>query len=105
MSDVVLETPKPSSASSAEAASPTKQNTLDKKRSIVLFGVVALVAAALVAGFLAASLVHSPADVAARTAAPTPSAILVPIEERVLSSSLVTRGTARFGLPLTISVK
>jgi hypothetical protein len=77
---------------------------LDKKRSIVLFGVVALVAAALVAGFLAASLVHSPADVAARTAAPTPSPILVPIEERVLSSSIVTRGTARFGLPRAIAL-
>jgi hypothetical protein len=77
---------------------------LDKKRSIVLFGVVALVAVAVMSGFLAASFVQSPADVAARTAAPTPSAILVPVEERVLSSTIVTRGTARFGLPKILSL-
>jgi hypothetical protein len=77
---------------------------LDKKRSIVLFGVIALVVAALATGFLAARLVESPADAAARTAAPTASPILVPVEERVLSSNIVTRGTGRFGLPRTISV-
>jgi hypothetical protein len=41
---------------------------------------------------------------AARTAAPTPSPILVPVEERVLSSEIVTRGTARFGLPQSVSI-
>ncbi|MCS3539111.1 MULTISPECIES: peptidoglycan-binding protein [Bradyrhizobium] len=41
---------------------------------------------------------------AARTAPPEPSPILVPVESRVLSSDVVTRGTVRFGLPLPISI-
>lgn len=86
----------------AQASHP--RAPLDKKRSIVLIGVAALVVVAMLAGFLAASFVHSPADVAARTAAPTPSPILVPVEERVLASTIVTRGTGRFGLPQTISL-
>ncbi len=78
--------------------------TLNRKQTIVLYCVLALVAAAVVGGFLAATWIQSPADVAARTAPPTPSAILVPVEERVLSSTVVTRGTARFGLPQPISI-
>lgn len=104
MSDSTLEASKPASVPAVGAASSAKQSALDKKRSIVLFGVVALVATALVGGFLAASLIQSPADVAARTAPPTPSPILVPVEQRALSSSIVTRGTARFGLPRVISI-
>ncbi|XSC41905.1 peptidoglycan-binding domain-containing protein [Bradyrhizobium sp. RDT10] len=41
---------------------------------------------------------------AARTGAPEPSPILVPVESRVLSSDVVTRGTVRFGLPQPISI-
>jgi hypothetical protein len=67
--------------------------------SILAFSVVAAVA-----GWLAGSRIESPADVAARTAPPTPSPILVPVEERVLSSDIVTRGTARFGLPQQLSI-
>jgi peptidoglycan hydrolase-like protein with peptidoglycan-binding domain len=79
-------------------------SALNRKQTIVLYGVLALVAAAVVSGFLAATWIQSPADVAARTAPPTPSPILVPVEERVLSSNIVTRGTARFGLPQPISI-
>lgn len=53
---------------------------------------------------MAGARIESPADAAARTAPPIPSPILVPIEERVLSSTVVTRGTARFGLPQRISI-
>jgi peptidoglycan hydrolase-like protein with peptidoglycan-binding domain len=53
---------------------------------------------------VAASRIESPAEAAARTAPPKPSPILVPVEERVLSSDIVTRGTARFGLPQSISI-
>jgi peptidoglycan hydrolase-like protein with peptidoglycan-binding domain len=53
---------------------------------------------------LAASRVQSPAEAAARTAAPSPSPILVPVEKRVLSANVVTRGKARFGLPQPISI-
>ena len=77
---------------------------MDRKRVIVLYWVLASVAVAVAGGWVAGSRVESPADAAARTAPPTPSPILVPVEERVLSSTIVTRGTARFGLPQTISI-
>jgi peptidoglycan hydrolase-like protein with peptidoglycan-binding domain len=41
---------------------------------------------------------------AARAAPPAPSPILVPVEKRVLSSEVIARGTARFGLPQAISI-
>jgi peptidoglycan hydrolase-like protein with peptidoglycan-binding domain len=74
------------------------------KRTIVLFGVLGFAAVLAVGGWLASSRIESPADVAARAAPPTPSPILVPVEKRVLSSNIVTRGTARFGLPQSISI-
>lgn len=77
---------------------------MTNKRIRVLAWVLGSVAAALVGGFLAASRIESPADAAARTAPPKPSPILVPIEQRVLSSNVVTRGTARFGLPVPIAI-
>jgi len=77
---------------------------MSRKRISVLSWVLGSVALALVGGWVAASRIESPADAAARTAPPTPSPILVPVEERVLSSNVVTRGTARFGLPQPISI-
>ncbi len=74
------------------------------KRTIVLFGVLGFAAVLAVGAWLASSRIESPADVAARTEPPTPSPILVPVEKRVLSSNIVTRGTARFGLPQAISI-
>lgn len=74
------------------------------KRLVVLICVMAFVAIAALAGWVAGSRIESPADAAARTAPPTPSPILVPVEERVLSSNVVTRGTARFGLPQPVSI-
>ena len=56
------------------------------------------------AAWVAGSKIESPADAAARTAPPTPSPILVPVEKRVLSSKIVTRGSGRFGLPQQISI-
>jgi peptidoglycan hydrolase-like protein with peptidoglycan-binding domain len=55
-------------------------------------------------GWIAGSNIKSPAEAAARTAPPKASPILVPVEERVLTSNIVTRGTARFGLPQSISI-
>jgi peptidoglycan hydrolase-like protein with peptidoglycan-binding domain len=49
-------------------------------------------------------MIQSPAEAAARTAPPTPAPILVPVEERVLTSNIVTRGTARYGLPQSVSI-
>ncbi len=63
----------------------------------------ALVIAAIVvsagAGWVASARIKSPAELAARAAAPAASPILVAAENRVLSTDIVTRGTARFGSP------
>jgi peptidoglycan hydrolase-like protein with peptidoglycan-binding domain len=75
-----------------------------RNRIVVLSGVLAAISLAAAGAWVAGSRIESPADAAARTEAPTPSPILVPVEKRVLGSNIVTRGTARFGLPQPISV-
>ena len=74
------------------------------RRIKMLAAVLAAVAAAAALAWVAGSRIESPADAAARTAAPAPSPILVPVEKRVLGSSIVTRGTARFGVPEPVSI-
>ena len=74
------------------------------RRIKILYAVLAAVAAGAVAAWFVGSRIESPADAALRTAPPTPSLILVPVEMRVLSSNVVTRGTVRFGLPQPISL-
>ena len=75
---------------------------LDRKYKLALslIGVVLLAVVSWIAG----SKIQSPAEAAARTAPPAPSPILVPVEERVLSSDVITRGTARFGLPQSVAL-
>jgi peptidoglycan hydrolase-like protein with peptidoglycan-binding domain len=76
-----------------------------RNRITVLSAVLATaVATAIGAWIIARKQIESPADMAARTAPPSPSPILVPVEKRVLSSDIVTRGTVRFGLPQPISI-
>lgn len=77
---------------------------MNKRRIVGLLCVLAVVAAAALASWMAGSRIESPAEAAARTAPPKPSPILVPVEKRVLSSNVVTRGTGRFGLPQSISI-
>ncbi len=98
-----LESP-PLVDSSASANHSESAMTVGRRRIFFLFCVLAIVVVAAIGGWLAASWIQSPADVAARTAPPTPSPILVPVEERVLSSDIVARGRARFGLPYPISI-
>lgn len=68
--------------------------------------VISLVFVALLAlaSWLVGSRIQSPAEAAARTSPPTPSPILVPVEERILTSDVIARGTARFGLPQSVSL-
>src|ERR1044071_9157690 len=75
---------------------------LDRKYKLALSLVFVVLLA--VVSWVAGSKIQSPAEAAARTAPPTPSPILVPVEERVLTSDVITRGTARFGLPQSISL-
>src|SRR5687768_17979486 len=62
---------------------------------------VGLIAALLLAvgAWVAGAQIRSPAQVAAETAAPDPSAITVPVERQVLSSEVIVRGTVRYGSP------
>jgi len=69
-----------------------------------LYMLLGIAASASAGAFVASRSIESPADAAARTAAPTPSPILVPIERRSLSSDVVVRGTARFGRPIPVSL-
>ncbi len=75
---------------------------MDRRRTVA--GALAVVVATSAAGFVVGSRITSPAEVASRTAPPTPSLILVPVEQRVLSTDVVTRGTGRFGSPQKLSV-
>jgi peptidoglycan hydrolase-like protein with peptidoglycan-binding domain len=77
---------------------------MSKHRVVMLCCVLALMAVCAGGAWVAGERIVSPAEAAARTAPPTPSPILVPIEKRVLKSQVVTRGTARFGTPLSISL-
>jgi Putative peptidoglycan binding domain len=70
----------------------------------VLWAILGVVGGLALGAWYMGSKIQSPAEMAARTSAPEPSAILVPVESRVLSSDVVTRGTVRFGLPQPISI-
>ena len=65
---------------------------------------LAVVVAASGVGWFAGRQIRSPAEIASRTAPPEPSLIAVPVEERVLSSEVVVRGTVRFGAPQVVSL-
>ncbi len=77
---------------------------MSRTRLLNLFGVLALMVLAAVGSWFAGSRIVSPAEAAARTAPPTPAPILVPVEKRVFTSDIVTRGTARYGLPQSLSI-
>jgi peptidoglycan hydrolase-like protein with peptidoglycan-binding domain/multidrug efflux pump subunit AcrA (membrane-fusion protein) len=74
------------------------------RRINVLWGILGAVGGMALGAWYMGSRIQSPAEMAARTAAPEPSPILVPVESRLLSSDVVTRGTVRFGLPQPISI-
>jgi peptidoglycan hydrolase-like protein with peptidoglycan-binding domain len=68
---------------------------MKRRRTAAVFVVIVVIAAAV--GWVLGSRTTSPAEIAARTAAPQPSPIVVPAEVRVLSTDVITRGTGRFG--------
>lgn len=73
-----------------------------RRKPALLF--VAAVVLASTGGWILGSRVTSPAEIAARTAPPEPSPILVATETRVLSTNVVTRGTGRFGDPRAVGL-
>lgn len=64
--------------------------------------VVVLAVASAAVGGLAGTRIHSPADEAAARRPPTASRITVPVEQRVLSSTLVLAGEVGFNEPIAI---
>jgi peptidoglycan hydrolase-like protein with peptidoglycan-binding domain len=66
------------------------------QRRVLAIAVAVLVGLALV-GWVAARQIRSPAQVAADTAAPKASAITVPVVRRTLSTTVIVRGTVRYG--------
>ena len=75
-----------------------------KHRATILWTILGVVGGTALGAWYAGSRIQSPAEMAARTAPPEPSPILVPVESRVLSSEVVSRGTVRFGLPQPVSI-
>ncbi len=69
-----------------------------RRRSLVIL-MAAAVLVSSVATWVAVQQIRSPAEAAARTAPPQPSPILVEVEEKILASKVVTRGTAHYGSP------
>ena len=74
-----------------------------RRRTLVLVLVGAVVVSSA-ATWVAAEQIRSPAEEAARTAPPQASPILVPVVEQVLSTRVVTRGTAHYGSPRELRV-
>lgn len=75
-----------------------------RNRLLTLLLVLASVTAGALGSWFLGAKIQSPAEMAARTAPPVASPILVPVERRVLSSDVVTRGTARFASPQTLAI-
>ena len=74
------------------------------RRVRLLYMFLLAVAGAAAGAWYAGTRIQSPAEIAARIAAPAPSPILVPVEQKVLSADVVTRGTIRFGLPQPVAL-
>ncbi len=73
-------------------------------RLATLVALIAATVAVAALSYLAGARIKSPAQIAAESSPPPASPILVPIDKRVLTSDIVTRGTARFALPQIISI-
>lgn len=75
---------------------------MNRRQILLIF--LAVMSMATAGTLYAGQSIQSPAEAAARTAPPAASPILVPVEERTLATEIVTRGTARYGLPVSISI-
>ena len=77
-------------------------SSIPHKRALTI-GLAGVVLLAIVA-WLIGGRIRSPAQIAAETAAPNPSLITVPVEERVLFTEVIVRGTVRYGAPQTVTL-
>jgi len=74
------------------------------KRTTALTAGLAAVVGVAGGGAFAGRQIRSPAEIAARTAAPAPSPITVPVEQLILSSEVTTRGTVHYGAPQAVAL-
>jgi Putative peptidoglycan binding domain len=75
-----------------------------RRRTRLLAGALALVVGAAGIGWLAGKRVKSPGDAAAARKPPAASLVTVPVEERVLASTVTARGTIRYEQPLPVTL-
>lgn len=75
---------------------------MQRKKLLAVVAAIAVGSSAV--GWIAGQRIKSPAEIASETAAPTPSLITVPVESRVLSSTVIVRGTVTFDEQTEISV-
>ncbi len=75
---------------------------MNRRTTLAVVTAVAVIAAAL--GWFAGQRIKSPADIAAEAEAPEASLITVPVEQRDLSSNIVTRGQVAFTESTDISI-
>lgn len=73
-------------------------------RRTLLIVVIAVAVVSSLTTWFANELIRSPAEAAAQSGPPAPAPILVPVEEQVLATKIVTRGTGRYGSPRQLSV-
>jgi peptidoglycan hydrolase-like protein with peptidoglycan-binding domain len=77
-------------------AAPARSSQLSRRHRALGLSIAAVVLSSALS-WAAASRIRSPAEIAASTAPPAPSPISVPVENRVLASDVVVRGTVRYG--------
>lgn len=73
-------------------------------RRVLVVTVAAVAVVSSLTTWFAGQLIRSPAEAAAQSGPPEPAPILVPVEEQVLATKIVTRGTGRYGSPRHLSV-
>ena len=67
------------------------------RRNLLIAGILGGTVVSASVGWVAGRSVQSPAQVAAKTAPPSPSLITVPVQSRRLSSDIIVRGVVRYG--------
>ena len=75
-------------------------SSIPHKRAMAI-GLTGVILLAVVA-WLVGGRIRSPAQIAAETAAPDASLITVPVEQRILSTEVIVRGTVRYGAPQAV---
>jgi peptidoglycan hydrolase-like protein with peptidoglycan-binding domain len=74
------------------------------RRRNFAFAVLAAVLVSSLVTWFAGSTIRSPAEIAAQAAPPVPAPILAPVEQRVLATKIVSRGTGHYGSTRQISL-